>query len=541
MMGRGDGVGSDDRDDRPKVADTPLATVAAPSKGNLVFTLNEIPYSRWPDRLQEFLAYLTTRALTVESNHDLMSDFVSRFTGTLRNWWTDLGEHEQVQFLIKNPVEAIYIMHVFFVGNPDDLKELKRIEFFERRCCSYKRKHLDLHFKHMARRKRVIDCTVGEIQQEIHVALEDACKKKEVVRQMLKGDKAPDKACKRPKLYTKCSGRYKNCSYSTKKKKHYKKWKFSKAKSRRYSGKKLKYLIKKKRFGKKFKSSRSYICNWLGHFAKNYPKALKLGMKLVQQLETATGISLDKDDVESLFSLDEEAGPSSIATLEVLKDSDSSFSEFKSDTCYRAVEETERINLVNSVPHFQVSLYTSKYMKPIKVIAFLDIGTTQTIMNPKVLPQECWKPYTKHFSNASSEVFFTHLISKPIKIQFFLGCFLITRVLGSALLRNDIVVGWDVITKANKFRMTPEGVRFKHYFQPNVQIPRLFMAKEDEVKQILNDLVQDLKQQSCANSYQSSSISVLTFCGKMSSSLLDCHLRKMRTSILPKLVTSDSP
>ncbi|PKI44150.1 hypothetical protein CRG98_035443 [Punica granatum] len=293
-----------------------------------------------------------------------------------------------------------------------------------------------------ARSKRVIDCTVGEIQQEICVALEDACMKKEAIREVLKGDKSMEKACKRPELYIKCSYRDKTCSCPIKKKKHYNKWKFSKG----------------------------------SHWKKMM--------------------------WNPLFSLDEEARPSSIAALEVLTNSNSSFSESESNTCYMAADDTEGIRLVNSVPHVPVSVYTSKYAKPIRVIAFLDTRAVQTIMSSKVLPQEYWKPHTKHFSTAFSEVFSTHLISKPIKIQFFHGCFLITRVLGSALPRKDIVVGWDIIIEVNKLRMTLEGIYFKYYFQSYVQIPRLFMAQEDEVKQILSDLVQDLKQQSCADSHQ---------------------------------------
>ncbi|OWM72897.1 hypothetical protein CDL15_Pgr016529 [Punica granatum] len=82
MMGKGDGVDSNDA--RSEMADSPQAAAsAAPTKRNLVFTLDDISYSKWPDRLQGFLAYLTTRALTVHDNNELMSDFVSRFTGTL--------------------------------------------------------------------------------------------------------------------------------------------------------------------------------------------------------------------------------------------------------------------------------------------------------------------------------------------------------------------------------------------------------------------------------------------------------------------------
>ncbi|PKI46084.1 hypothetical protein CRG98_033539 [Punica granatum] len=248
MMGRGDGVDSDDA--KSEMADPPpAASPTAPTRGNLIFTLDDILYSKWPDRLQEFLAYLTTRALTVRDNHELMIDFVSRFTGTLWICWIELTDQDQVLFIVN-----------------------------------------------------------------------------------------------------------------------------------------------------------------------------------------------------------EEVGPSSIAALEVLIYLDLSFSGSDSDTCYMGAENTEGINLVNSVPHIPVSVYISKYAKPTRVIAFPDIGAAQTIMNPEVLPKECWKSHTKHFSTASSEVFSTHLISQPLKIQFLPGCYLITRILGLALSRKDIVVSWDIITKVNYLR-----------------------------------------------------------------------------------------
>ncbi|PKI46081.1 hypothetical protein CRG98_033536 [Punica granatum] len=235
--------------------------------------------------------------------------------------------------------------------------------------------------------------------------------KKQAIKEVLKGDKSMEKAYKQPELYIKCSRRDKDYGCPTKKKKHYKKWKMSKARSKKYSEKKWKCLRKKRMFGKKYKSSQCYICNRPGHFAKNCPRAPKQGVRLVQQLENAIEISLEKDDVESLFSLDEEARPSSLAALKVLTDSDSSFSRSNSDTCYMAAKDTEGINLVNSVPHIPVSVYISKYAKPIKVIAFLDTGAAQTIMNLEVLPKECWKSHTKHFDTASSEMFSTYLIS----------------------------------------------------------------------------------------------------------------------------------
>ncbi|PKI32285.1 hypothetical protein CRG98_047324 [Punica granatum] len=116
------------------------------------------------------------------------------------------------------------------------------------------------------------------------------------------------------------------------------------------------------------------------------------GIKMVQQLEIATGISLEKDDVESLFPLDEEAGPVSIAALEVLTDLDSDFSKLEFDSFYMAAEVTREVNPVNFIPHVSVSIYSSKYAKPIEVIAFLDIGAAQIIMNLEVFSKDCCKP-----------------------------------------------------------------------------------------------------------------------------------------------------
>ncbi|OWM74410.1 hypothetical protein CDL15_Pgr013314 [Punica granatum] len=181
-----------------------MAAAAAPSKGNIVFALDDIPYFRWPNKLQEFLAYLTTRLLTNDNNHDVMSELYPGLRRHYKNWWTSLNISLKQAFLssiLASLAEAV-----------------------ERSL--------------QTRRKRVIDCTVGEIQQEIHIALEDVCKKKEVIIEVLKGDRTMEKACRRLELYIKCSGRDKTCNCSTKKKKHYKKWKMSMAKSRRYSGKK---------------------------------------------------------------------------------------------------------------------------------------------------------------------------------------------------------------------------------------------------------------------------------------------------------------
>lgn len=74
--------------------------------------------------------------------------------------------------------------------------------------------------------------------------------------------------------------------------------------------------------------------------------------------------------------------------------------------------------MAQTVPHVPVTIYTSKFAKPIKVIIFLDIGAAQTTMNPSILPEKCWKRHVKHFTTASNEVFSTHLISRPDPVFF---------------------------------------------------------------------------------------------------------------------------
>lgn len=55
--------------------------------------------------------------------------------------------------------------------------------------------------------------------------------------------------------------------------------------------------------------------------------------------------------------------------------------------------EPEPLKIAQIVPHVPVIVYTSKFTKPIKVVTFLDTGAAQTIMNPSILPENCWKPH----------------------------------------------------------------------------------------------------------------------------------------------------
>ncbi|KAK9032337.1 hypothetical protein V6N11_056608 [Hibiscus sabdariffa] len=227
----------------------PMDTDASPSasapppfqinSGKHTFTLDDIPSTRWPQRLQEFQAWMDTQKLTRESNYEILSEFVSRFTGMLRDWWNTLSQPDQVVFLTRQSFpEVLQILHTFFLGNQDDLKTLKKKEFFKRKCCSPERRDLQKHFIIMAKLfyflgadlnlnhtilasipeilqnavsrhlqstgKRVENLTIGEIQQKTYMALEEICDRKKIIKNYLTGSKEIARACRDTKLQIKC-------------------------------------------------------------------------------------------------------------------------------------------------------------------------------------------------------------------------------------------------------------------------------------------------------------------------------------------------
>ncbi|KAK0604385.1 hypothetical protein LWI29_015176 [Acer saccharum] len=69
-------------------------------------------------------------------------------------------------------------------------------------------------------------------------------------------------------------------------------------------------------------------------------------------------------------------------------------------------------------------------------------GSHTTMMNPKVLPPEFWKPHVRHFKAADGKVFSTNLISrKKIGIKFFPSFPLWVQVIGTPLPDKDILLG----------------------------------------------------------------------------------------------------
>ncbi|KAH1048403.1 hypothetical protein J1N35_039187 [Gossypium stocksii] len=150
-------------------------TTKGPSIGRMTFTLDNIPPEKWPARIQEFHSWLDTRKLTEESNYNILLEFVSRFTGMLRDWWNSIDLNSQMHFLVlQNLSTPIRIIHQHFVGNPDDLLNIKRNEFFKRKCCSYSKKRLVKkgHFAKNCPNNKKGAKMIRQIQEKARISIE---------------------------------------------------------------------------------------------------------------------------------------------------------------------------------------------------------------------------------------------------------------------------------------------------------------------------------------------------------------------------------
>lgn len=152
------------------------------------------------------------------------------------------------------------------------------------------------------------------------------------------------------------------------------------------------------------------------------------------------------------------------------------------------------------MPHVSIHVLSSKYAAPIQVIAFMDTGSFQTIMNPDVLPPEEWEKHKAYFRAANGVTFSTKLrTKKEISIQFFPGCIVWTKVLGSSLPDNDLLVRFRDYRKASGLRILPDGLRFKALFKPFIHTTKVFAITDPTLLDF--EPIRALIQKSCAYSH----------------------------------------
>ena len=132
------------------------------------------------------------------------------------------------------------------------------------------------------------------------------------------------------------------------------------------------------------------------------------------------------------------------------------------------------VNMTQNVLMIKMKVVPSKYANLIWVTAFFDTCASYSIMNPYIIPPAYWKKKKQFFHAANGEVLCTELISKPIKLEFFPGCSLIHRIIGSKLPGKDLIIGFDLYMKKPRLKILPQGLAYKQYFTAWDTIPNYF-------------------------------------------------------------------
>ena len=135
--------------------------------------------------------------------------------------------------------------------------------------------------------------------------------------------------------------------------------------------KKWKFLRRKQFKGKTSKAC--FVCRRPGHFAKNCPKKEKAA-KLLEQAQIHVE-DIPFSDIESLFSLDDEYSPQTLAVVaySTLEEDSEPDSEYDSDPEIQTIYTSQSIiaPLTNPTPIAQVHLLLDTYSRPILVIPYL--------------------------------------------------------------------------------------------------------------------------------------------------------------------------
>ena len=89
------------------------------------------------------------------------------------------------------------------------------------------------------------------------------------------------------------------------------------------------------------------------------------------------------------------------------------------------ISTVQTVNQVSTIPRpsLKMSILPSKFHKHVPVIGFIDTGADTSMIDPSVLPPDCWEKHLKLLRAVNGETVETTLITKkPIGIQLFPNC-----------------------------------------------------------------------------------------------------------------------
>ncbi|KAH9792621.1 hypothetical protein KPL71_004198 [Citrus sinensis] len=355
---------------------------------------------------------------------NVLREFCSRFTGSLRDWFESLGEYRQLQLIQTTIPIAIAVVYEQFIGEPAASTEASRKEYHQMKCCSLKRHHLEMHYKRMsmlyyklngfndpslkhvfaasllpelqpelqrqltAFNLDIANVSLGKIFQLTMLCLDKICEQKDFFKDLIEHKEPFASAYKKP---------YLKIQYKDDKKCTCPQILFQKTKEA------LQILQKKDPSQFRKKKHNRYV-------------------------ESIFSEQFEKDD----------------HTAFILADSTDSYPDdiFVIST----IQEINHIRPTFSGLLVKISVIPSKFHKPASVIGFLDTGAQRSILNPKILPPDYWDNHTEYFRAANGKVFETSLITKnPIGIQFFPNCIIWQKIIGSDLPDKDLLIGFDIL------------------------------------------------------------------------------------------------
>ncbi|KAH9752180.1 hypothetical protein KPL71_014599 [Citrus sinensis] len=472
------------------------------------FTFDDLPSHKWRDRLNEMSAWIDLQMLrTGATTQSVLREFATRFTGALRDWFDSLGQYHQLQFVdLPEVSSALAVLHGQFLGDPSAVFEAARRDYLNMKCCSLNAKNLDFHYKRMsllfyklngfneptlkhvflaslpeelqpdiqrqltASNLSLDNISLGKIFQLAKTCLDKLCEQKQFFKELLK-DKEPFRsACKKPYLQIKCHKK-KDCDCSSKKKRHFRKFKNPEFSSKpRRSRKPYRFFRKKSPSSREFKrkqSSRCFICKRKGHYAKDCPNKREKSIRLVEHLQATTDYSLAKDELEFYFSEQDEPNDETVFALQNSFDSDSDQSQ--------VIFHQQLLSLDTTVPipSIKLQILPSKFQRPIPAIGLIDTGAQRSMLNPHILPSEYWTQSEEHFKAVNGKLFTTSLITK-----------------------NPLIRHLQII---------PTGIRVKSMFKPFTNILKLYHLSETP------------------QSYQDISTKLLSFCPESHSEFTHPH------------------
>ncbi|KAH9686192.1 hypothetical protein KPL70_014278 [Citrus sinensis] len=393
------------------VVNTPIVDESSDDNDDVQGSQTESAPSVPPARHQEFTARIDVKMTSPNAqSHNVLREFCSRFTGSLRDWFESLGEYRQLQLIQTTIPIALAVIYEQFIGEPAASTEASRKEYHQMKCCSLKRHHLEMHYKRMsmlyyklngfndpslkhvfaaslppelqpklqrqlkAFNLDIAHVSLGKIFQLTLLCLDKICEQKDFFKDLMEHKEPFASACKKPYLKIQCKDD-KTCTCPSTKKKHFQKH------FHRSSSKKPKkpYRYFRKNDPSQFRTkrhNRCFICKKRGHFARNCPNKSAKVVRLIQHLQQSSILS-ENEEVESIFSEQSEKDDHTAFILTDLTDSDP-------DDIFviSTIQEINHIRPTLPGPSVKISVIPSKIHKPVSVIGFLDTGAQRNTTPP---------------------------------------------------------------------------------------------------------------------------------------------------------------